>query len=637
MNDINKLKEELNDLKESVDLVPKNMKAAIEAKIKETESLISDIEANSKKVSKAEEIIAKANVKIKSTSKKTVDSKPKTAAKVKAVKEKVVAEKTKSKATVEKNKVVKEITAAKKTAAEILSKYKNLSIKDFNKGRSQNEIIDDLEYQAKAPGKRVSASGNTYYEGRPNRSDISSTKKLESGGELKSKIDFINKNYKNVKASKMYSSDRVQVVSEDYNTLSKIEQEEFLGNGLIERYGNLTSVYVLYELPNIKMAKGGSIENQYSGKSASEVWDMWTVKQRTHFLRDHLGKGLNEKVNWVEKGFNTFTIRDIGSINDYNKLPDLLKIKLREHIHEGEYVKGGEISEYKKGGYLYEIEKKGHELSLQESLIGAKNVQELKDKIKDKFGSLDGITARRRGSRGAFYYVNIHEEGGEMSTYHNGGGIERKYMITDHNDYPVEKDLSEDELIRWAKQHAIDNDCYKTIEYLQDAKDYIENKGKFKDDDRESYFEVYTEYAHGGKLEDGDSFHKGDKVKKRSTGEKAEVIRRNHNGNSHNESYVVKCDSGKEAYWWASDMEICYECGGMAYGGGGIIDIENKIKHINKSYKEVSASKMYSSDKIQVVSTEYNTLQEIKKTEFSGNGLIEKYGNLSSVYVLYEK
>jgi hypothetical protein len=465
MNDINKLKEELNDLKESVDLVPKNMKAAIEAKIKETESLISDIEANSKKVSKAEEIIAKANVKIKSTSKKTVASKQKTAAKVKAVKEKVVSEKTKAKAAVQKNKVVKEIVAAKKTAADILAKYKNLSIKDFNKGRSHNEIIDDLEYQAKAPGKRVSASGNTYYEGRPNRSDISSTKKLE---------------------------------------------------------------------------RGGSIENQYADKSAEEVWNMWTVKQRTHFLKDH------ESV----LGFKDSTFYNLVNL-PFSKLYKNIQVVIVHHVGTGEYVKGGEISEYKKGGYLYEIEKKGHELSLQESLIDAKNVQELKDKIKDKFGSLDGITARRRGSRGAFYYVNIHEEGGEIN--------------------------------------------------------------------------------------DGDSFHKGDKVKKRSTGEKAEVIRRNHNGNSHNESYLVKCDSGKEAYWWASDMEICYECGGMAYGGGGIIDIENKVKHINKSYKEVNASKMYSSDKIQVVSTEYNTLQEIKKADFSGNGLIEKYGNLSSVYVLYEK
>jgi hypothetical protein len=387
------------------------------------EKLRSDIEANTKKVSKAEEIIAKANVKIKRTSKKTVASKPKNAAKTKAVKEKVVAQKTKAKATVEKNKVVKEITAAKKTAAEILAKYKNLSVRDFNKGRSSNEIIDDLNYQAKAPGKRVSANGNTYYEGRPNRSDISSTKKL---------------------------------------------------------------------------GKGGSIENQYAGKSASEVWDMWTVEQRTHFLRDH------ESV----LGFKDSTYYNLVNL-PFSKLHKNMQVVIEYHVGTGEYAKGG-----------------------------------------------------------------------KMSTYHNGGGIERKYMIRDHNDYPVEKDLSEDELIRWAKQHAFDNDCYKTIEYLEDAKDYIENKGKFKDDDRESYFEVYTEYAHGGKLhnEDGDSFHKGDKVKKRSTGEKAEVIRRNHNGNSHNESYVVKCDSGKEAYWWASDMEICYECGGMAYGGGGEVKEDENLK-----------------------------------------------------------
>lgn len=90
--------------------------------------------------------------------------------------------------------------------------------------------------------------------------------------------------------------------------------------------------------------------------------------------------------------------------------------------------------------------------------------------------------------------------------------------------------------------------------------------------------EMKSEYAKGGETHsEEDSFEKGDKVKKRTTGEKAEVLRRNHNGSKHHESYVVKKEDGKEGYWWASDMEVCYECGGRAYKHGGELDVYKLI------------------------------------------------------------
>jgi len=39
-------------------------------------------------------------------------------------------------------------------------------------------IKQDKSVKAKKAGKRVSASGNTYYESRPNRSDKNRTKKI---------------------------------------------------------------------------------------------------------------------------------------------------------------------------------------------------------------------------------------------------------------------------------------------------------------------------------------------------------------------------------------------------------------------------------------------------------------------------
>ena len=76
---------------------------------------------------------------------------------------------------------------------------------------------------------------------------------------------------------------------------------------------------------------------------------------------------------------------------------------------------GGELDEYAKGGFLYEITKKGHELTLQERIMDAKNIPDLKNRIIEKFGSLDGITAKKRIGNGAFAHVNIHEKGGSIN------------------------------------------------------------------------------------------------------------------------------------------------------------------------------------------------------------------------------
>jgi len=258
MNDIQKLKEELQDLKDGVDLVPKNMKAAIEAKIKETEILISEIEAKDKEISKADEIISKANVSIRKASTKTVKSKPNTAVKQKAVKVKAVAEKEKKAATVKKVKVQKEITTAKKTVAEILSKYKSISVKDFNKGRNSDDIIDDLEYQAKAPGKRVSASGHTYYEGRPNRSDISPTKKLQHGGTTEHIIDAFHKGDKVKKTS---TDEKGEVIRRNHNGNSQNASYVVKLDSGREAYWWESDMQVCYECGGM-MERGGELKVQ---------------------------------------------------------------------------------------------------------------------------------------------------------------------------------------------------------------------------------------------------------------------------------------------------------------------------------------------------------------------------------------
>jgi hypothetical protein len=61
----------------------------------------------------------------------------------------------------------------------------------------------------------------------------------------------------------------------------------------------------------------------------------------------------------------------------------------------------------------------------------------------------------------------------------------------------------------------------------------------------------------------------------------------------------------------------------------------NIIKNISKKYK-VTVKPMYSDfNRYEIVSPYFNTLLEINKKEFQGKGLLEKYGNLQSTYVLY--
>jgi len=64
---------------------------------------------------------------------------------------------------------VKKKAAPKKKAAKKVPK-KKVAQKVVKKKYSLNKKKDKL-YEAKKPGKRTSASGNTYYENRPNRSD----------------------------------------------------------------------------------------------------------------------------------------------------------------------------------------------------------------------------------------------------------------------------------------------------------------------------------------------------------------------------------------------------------------------------------------------------------------------------------
>ena len=98
-----------------------------------------------------------------------------------------------------------------------------------------------------------------------------------------------------------------------------------------------------YEIPtdDRKFAKGGKIKNQYAGKTAREVWGMWTNEQRKHFLGDHYLVGEYEpesiaaisKMTYDELRSKMATISG-GAI-----------YTLEDHIMRGQYAKGGKVGE----------------------------------------------------------------------------------------------------------------------------------------------------------------------------------------------------------------------------------------------------------------------------------------------------
>jgi len=127
------------------------------------------------------------------------------------------------------------------------------------------------------------------------------------------------------------------------------------------------------------------------------------------------------------------------------------------------------------------------------------------------------------------------------------------------------------------------------VDKIEDDLFFLENdKRGTRNGNAGSYskYELEKVYAEGGEIEDEQSFHKGDKVKKKTTGEKAEVLNLNKGGNSLMESYSVITEDGKHCYWWATDMEVCYECGGRMMERGGYIKNQYQGKTAEQVWNE---------------------------------------------------
>lgn len=90
-----------------------------------------------------------------------------------------------------------------------------------------------------------------------------------------------------------------------------------------------------------EMKTGGTIPNNYEGKSAEQVWNEWTEKQREHFLSDHV----DDYFSFHEKNSENLRRWALYCKSSYNELPNDAKGILMAHISEGQYKQGGTIEE----------------------------------------------------------------------------------------------------------------------------------------------------------------------------------------------------------------------------------------------------------------------------------------------------
>ena len=90
---------------------------------------------------------------------------------------------------------------------------------------------------------------------------------------------------------------------------------------------------------------GGAIMNQYEGKTPEEVWNMWTEKQKQHFLVDHFN-------HFIVEEFKGKNLIDISRLQ-YKKLPLRVRLELDFHVNKGQYAKGGGVRKVGNREYSY--------------------------------------------------------------------------------------------------------------------------------------------------------------------------------------------------------------------------------------------------------------------------------------------
>jgi Fe-S cluster biosynthesis and repair protein YggX len=156
---------------------PENLKPQLQAKIdkaKEDLAAYDKVLVEEKKLEKQETALQE-----------TKPATPQAKTALKAVKADI--KKEKPKVAAEKKQAIIKVKQATANIKSILARAPK-AVQAFNQGRSEADIQRDKQRTAKKPGKKVSATGNTYYESRPSHTDANRKVRLAAGGAVSGKL-----------------------------------------------------------------------------------------------------------------------------------------------------------------------------------------------------------------------------------------------------------------------------------------------------------------------------------------------------------------------------------------------------------------------------------------------------------------
>ena len=211
----------------------------------------------------------------------------------------------------------------------VKSSYNSNSLID-DKNKASKYFLKDAEYMLKSYGNaKVEKVDNSLPDGVGMNYIvvIDSYKKYAKGGAIEEgdkviiTTDSLGKKYQGMQGEIMSTkllNDKYSIRLEDGMTMA-FDRNEFRHNSI-----------------NPKYAKGGAIENQYEGRTAEDVWDLWTIEQRSHFLLDHSELLDNDRLE-NNLGYS----RTVQKDKKYSDLTPLTKRVLGAHVKEGQYAKGG--------------------------------------------------------------------------------------------------------------------------------------------------------------------------------------------------------------------------------------------------------------------------------------------------------
>lgn len=270
-----------------------------------------------------------------------------------------------------------------------------------------------------------------------------------------------------------------------FNVSAKNKQEaEKLAKSLYSKKYNVPTTKLLIEsaLPYSHLNRF-QIKNQYEGKTPKEIWNAMSFRQKEHFLRDH--KNVCEL---TEEEIQALYFLNWDELNE-SPLKNNVVEAFTEHINEGQYAKGGEVSSQKIYEVEYEIGGKKH--TSQFLMYDSDRVENLLPpatkiiSIKEKFAKGGEFDKKK-------YNFTILEYADDQAVLDD--------ELTDGDDFYGTKErvieLQEQRMQRgYCVYFTISNGegWYYESEDLDDLKESLENS-----DDED--FDDEDEYAKGGKI-----------------------------------------------------------------------------------------------------------------------------------------